>query len=149
LWYALRWGLIIVVGAPFALLGGLIWLVPYFVPRLVVRLVKPEYEAIATYKLVGAFFAFPIALALYVFLAWRFGGPFVALAIAIGAPLLGFAALGWYAAVKRFGEDVRLFIRVLFRRKTAARLADLRAQLVREFDGIDAEAIASGPAIAS
>ena len=149
LWYALRWGLLIVVGAPFAPLGALIWLIPYFVPRLVVRWVKPEYESIATYKLVGAFFAFPIALALYVFIAWRFGGPFAALATAVGAPLLGFAALGWYAALKRFGEDVRLFIRVLFRRKTAARLADLRAQLVGEFDAIDAEALASGSALAS
>ena len=72
-----------------------------------------------------------------------------ALATAIGGPLLGFAALGWYAAVQRFGEDVGLFVRVLFRRKTAARLGDLRAQLVREFDAIDAEAPASGPAIAS
>jgi hypothetical protein len=105
----------------------------------VVRFGKPEYESIATYKLAGAFFAFPITLAVYTYLAWRWAGPAAALATALLAPLLGFATIVWHAAWKRFGEDVRVFTRVLFRRKTAARLAEMRAHLAGEFDAIDAE----------
>jgi hypothetical protein len=82
---------------------------------------------------------FPLTLAIYAYLAWRWAGPAAALATALLAPLMGFAPLAWYAAWKRFGEDVRLFTRVLFRRETAARLAEMRAQLAAEFDAIDAE----------
>jgi 1-acyl-sn-glycerol-3-phosphate acyltransferase len=138
-WYALRWGTVLVLGAPLAAIGALLWLIPYFIPRVVVRFVKPEYESIATYKLAGGFCAFPLTLAVYTYLAWRWAGPAAALATALIAPLLGFATLAWYAAWKRFGEDMRLFSRVLFRRQTAGRLADVRAQLAREFDAIDAE----------
>jgi glycerol-3-phosphate O-acyltransferase / dihydroxyacetone phosphate acyltransferase len=137
--YALRWGCLLLLGAPLAVFGALLWLIPHFIPRVVVRFAKPEYESIATYKLAGAFFVFPLTLAIYAYLAWRWAGPAAALATALLAPLLGFATLAWYAAWKRFGEDVRLFTRVLFRRETAARLAEMRAQLAAEFDAIDAE----------
>ncbi len=137
--YALRWSVLLTLGAPFALAGALIWLIPYFVPRLVVRIVKPEHEAIATYKLIGGFFAFPLFLAVYTYVAWRLAGPAAALTTLLVAPLLGLVTLAWHSAWLRFGEDVRLFVRVLFRKKTAHRLADLRAQLAREFDAIDAD----------
>ena len=137
--YALRWGAVLVLGAPFAAFGALLWLIPYLLPRVVVRFAKPEYESVATYKLAGGFFAFPLTLAVYVYLAWHWAGAVAALATAVLAPLLGFIALGWSAAWKRFGEDVRLFTRVLFRREAAARLAEKRAELAREFDAIDGE----------
>jgi glycerol-3-phosphate O-acyltransferase / dihydroxyacetone phosphate acyltransferase len=138
-WYALRWGAVLLLGAPFAALGALIWLIPYLIPRVVVRFVKPEYESIATYKLAGGMFAFPITLAVYVYLAWHWAGAAAGVATALVAPLLGFITLGWYAAWKRFGEDVRLFTRTLFRRKTTARLAEMRGELAREFDAVDSE----------
>jgi hypothetical protein len=130
---------VLLLGAPFAALGALIWLIPYLIPRVVVRFVKPEYESIATYKLAGGMFAFPITLAVYVYLAWHWAGAAAGVATALVAPLLGFITLGWYAAWKRFGEDVRLFTRTLFRRKTTARLAEMRGELAREFDAVDSE----------
>ena len=138
-WYALRWSAVLVLGAPFAALGALLWLIPYLLPRLVVRFAQPEYESVATYKLAGGFFAFPLTLAVFVYLAWHWAGVVAALATAVLVPLLGFITLGWNAAWQRFGEDVRLFARVLLRRKAAARLAELRAELAREFDAIDGE----------
>ena len=145
--YTLRTTASLALAAPAAWLGTLLWLVPYFIPRLVVRFVQPEPESIATYKLAGGFFAFPLTLSAYVYAGWRLAGGRAAIATALLAPLLGFVALAWHEGWHRFGEDVRLFWRVLMRRKTADRLADLRAHLVREFDHIDqalAEPAAAG-----
>src|SRR5688572_9029255 len=63
--YGAREGFYLLVGAPAALLGTLLWGIPYPIPRLVAERVAPELEGLATYKLATAFFLYPAVLALY------------------------------------------------------------------------------------
>lgn len=137
--YGLREGFYLLVGAPAAILGNLLWFLPYLAPRLAVRLIRPEQESVATYKLATGFFAFPLLLAIYIYVAWRLGGPMAALLVGLGAPILGFIALAWRERWTRVREDVRLFLRAMTRPRTRERLAQYREQLVREFEAIEAE----------
>ncbi|MEX2281739.1 MAG: 1-acyl-sn-glycerol-3-phosphate acyltransferase [Gemmatimonadota bacterium] len=139
--YLLRESPFLLLGAPLALLGTALWYLPYVLPRLIVSRMKLDVEAIATYKLVSGFFIWPLFLLVYVYIAWRIGGFWAALATGVITPALGFLALAWRERWQRFREDARLFFRVLSRRQVAERLADDRATLAREFDEIDAAAM--------
>ena len=137
--YSLREGLYLLLGAPAAIVGNILWYLPYMAPRLVVGLIRLDPEAVATYKLATGFFAFPLFLVLYLYIAWRLAGPVAALATGIILPLLGFVALAWRERWSRVREDVRLFVRALTRPRTRERLAQYREQLAHEFDAIEAE----------
>src|SRR5690606_16535029 len=52
------------------------------------------------------------------------------------APVLGLAALAWRSRWSRVREDVRLFFRVMGRRRTRERMAERRRTLVAEFDDV-------------
>jgi glycerol-3-phosphate O-acyltransferase / dihydroxyacetone phosphate acyltransferase len=136
--YVLREAPVLLIAAPLALIGNVLWYLPYKLPGIIVSRMKLDFEAIATYKLASAFFIWPISLALYVFIAWRFLGLGAAIAAAMAIPILGFIALAWRERWQRVREDARLFFRVLSRKDQAERLADTRAQLTLEFDEIAA-----------
>ena len=134
--YLAREAPFLLLGAPLALLGSVLWYLPYVLPRFIVSRMKLEVEAVATYKLATGFFIWPLFVALYAYSAWRLGGVKAALATAVIAPALGFIALAWRERWDRFREDARLFFRVLSRRDVAQRLAEDRAALTSAFDGV-------------
>lgn len=138
--YATRELLLLALGLPFAAAGLAFWYLPYLAPRLVVRVVRPEHEAIATYKLGAALVALPLAYALGVAAAWLLAGGRGALAAAVLLPPLGFAALRWVEKARQALEDARLFVRAQARPRSRGRLAAWRAALVAEIDAIAAEA---------
>jgi glycerol-3-phosphate O-acyltransferase/dihydroxyacetone phosphate acyltransferase len=140
LWYSVRESFYLLVGAPAAALGTVLWYPAYLAPRVVVRMMRPEYESIATFKLATGFFIFPILLALYIYIAWKIGGPAIALLAAVVLPLLGFIALAWRERWARVREDSVLFTRAVTRPRTTERLAAYRTQLVRMFESVDLEA---------
>jgi 1-acyl-sn-glycerol-3-phosphate acyltransferase len=142
--YAVRETAFLTLAALPAALGTLLWYLPYQLPRLITRRMPIEFESIATFKLSIGFFVFPLALALYAFFAWKLAGPVAAAAIALILPLLGMVTLAWHERWGRVHEDVRLFLRVLSRRRAADRLALYRQSLTREFDAIRAEAQPAG-----
>jgi 1-acyl-sn-glycerol-3-phosphate acyltransferase len=137
--YSLREATFLLLGAVPALLGTVIWYIPYVLPRMVVSRLRLEYESIATWKLSIGFFVFPLALATFTFLAWKAAGGLAAAAVTIALPLLGFVALAWRERWDRVREDVRLFLRVLSRQRTSQRLALERQFLTDEFDAIQRE----------
>lgn len=134
--YVIREALLLMLGLPFALVGAIIWLPAYWAPRLTVRLVRPEFEAIATYKLSTSFVVVPLTLAAVAAAAWWAGGPWLALVVTLVAPLLGLIAIGWRERRRRVAEDVRVFFAVLGNRKSVDRMAAHRARLVGEFDRV-------------
>ncbi len=92
---ALR-GLWLMLLAPFALLGALLWLVPYRLPRLATSLAKGEIDVVSTYKLGIGMVAFPTWLALWSTLVlWRVPGWPAQLALLALAPISAWAALVW------------------------------------------------------
>lgn len=134
--YALRELFVLGLGLPLAALGALIWYPAYVAPRLAVARIRPDPEAVATYKIATGFIAMPLTVALAALAALWLGGARAALVTVIVVPALGFLALFWRERWSRVKEDVRLFVRVLRHPRQRDRLAQHRRRLVDEFDAI-------------
>ncbi|HET6617354.1 MAG TPA: hypothetical protein VFH69_06055, partial [Gemmatimonadota bacterium] len=133
--FIVREGSVLIVSLPVAAIGIVVWIIPYRIPRLIVRLAKPESQGVATFKLVGAIVAFCLWYVAALLMAGWWLGPAVALASAILLPVLGFAALYWTGRFDRDREEVLLFLRAL-RGGWQDRLAAYRYSLVKEFDRV-------------
>lgn len=139
--YVMREGPLLVLGVPLAAAGSVLWYPAYLAPRLAVRVIRPENETIATYKLATGFFAMPLWLLLCAFLAWRAFGVLAAVTLLAALPLLGFFALAWRERWARVRDDARLFLRVLRHPQRRDRLAAQRAAIAQEFDLVLAEMV--------
>lgn len=136
--FVAREGSLLVLGLPVAAVGIILWYIPYRVPRLIVRLARPESQAVATFKLVGAAVSFIVWYAgALLLLGWRFGAEATLVAAAL-LPIVGLVALDWTGRFERDREETRLFFRAL-RRGRRDRLAGYRRSLVAEFDRVLAD----------
>jgi glycerol-3-phosphate O-acyltransferase / dihydroxyacetone phosphate acyltransferase len=147
--YALVEGLALLLLAPLGLIGTLIWLPTWLAPQLTLRLVRPDYEAVATYKLATGFLMVPVTVLAGIGIGALLAGVTGVLAAAVLVPASGFAALAWHERWQRVSEDALLYLRVLLRRESRDRLARDRAALVSEFDSLmaaGADPGAAGPA---
>ncbi len=134
LWYIVTKGIVLGLTMPVALAGIVLWWIPYHLPRLAVGRMRPAYEAVSTIKLATVILAFPAFLAGYTAIAWWLGGTWWALGVGLGAAICGLVTWWWKLRWDDAREDVRLFLRVLGRRKSRDRLAAERRRLVAEFD---------------
>lgn len=136
----LRWivreGPVLLLGVSLAAAGAVIWYPAYLAPRIAIRFIRPEHEAIATYKLATGFFAMPLWWLLCAAVAWWAGGTAAGLIALLGVPALGFIALAWRERWARVRDDARLFARVLRHPRRRDRLAAQREALARAFDEI-------------
>jgi glycerol-3-phosphate O-acyltransferase/dihydroxyacetone phosphate acyltransferase len=121
---------------PPALIGTILWYPTYLAPNATLRFVRPEYEAIATYKFATGCVGVPVTIAIATIVGALIGGWQGALLAAVLAPLAGFAAIAWHARWQQVREDASLFFRVLFRTDHRDRLARDRAALAAEFDAL-------------
>jgi glycerol-3-phosphate O-acyltransferase / dihydroxyacetone phosphate acyltransferase len=138
--YIVSNGVLLLLLLPPALVGTVIWYPTYLAPNVTLRVARPEYEAIATYKLATGCATVPLTIAVATVAGALLGGWRGALAAALLAPLCGLAAIGWHDRWQQVREDARLFFRVLFRTDHRQRLARDRAALVAEFDALVADA---------
>jgi 1-acyl-sn-glycerol-3-phosphate acyltransferase len=127
------------LGLPLAAVGAVFWYLPYLVPRLVVRLIRPDIESVATYKLGVAMLSLPLAYALWVGIALRAGGLSLAIGVAAALPALGYVALHWSGRWEKVREDARLFLRLLRQPDRKRQLAAERERLVAAFDAVRAD----------
>ncbi|MEO6952901.1 MAG: 1-acyl-sn-glycerol-3-phosphate acyltransferase [Polyangia bacterium] len=118
--------------APLALVGAVLYQVPYRLPRLATRMAKGEVDVVSTYKLAIGLVAFPLWLALLIVLSSTLlTGPsrLAALALTLVTP---FCALAWSDVL----DDQRG--RRLLRTASTAGVRDLaRLRLLRR-RGLDA-----------
>jgi len=132
--YALMEAGMLLLKAPFAVVGLLAWLPAYLGSRPVVRKIGPAPEALSTFKLSASGLLAILTLGGWTFLAWWFGDWKWALAVGSILIPLGLVAIAWHERWLRVEEDVRLFLRVAFRRDKRDRLAHMRKELKQEFD---------------
>jgi hypothetical protein len=131
-----RDALLVAIGMPVAVVGIAAWYVPYVLPRLVVRLQRPAFEAISTVKLVTALAVFPIVYAVWIVLAARAWGWVGALVVAIVLPAAGFATAQWRRHWTEFRSELGFSLRAALRPNLAAALRARRAALADEIDRI-------------
>jgi hypothetical protein len=131
--YAVREGGSLLLGAPLALWGVIVHGLPYQVPRLVVRAVRPDGDMLATVKLAVAIVAFPVCWAVEAWALGRVAGGWAIAGFLVALVPSGFFALGWQERLRRFRGQVVGFLAFLFRpdlhRRFHARRRALRAEL--------------------
>jgi 1-acyl-sn-glycerol-3-phosphate acyltransferase len=128
--------LLVVLGLPVVAIAAVAWYVPYVVPRLVVRLQRPAFEAISTVKLLAALAVFPIAYAIWIALAARGWGVWGALVVALALPVAGIATAHWREHWSEFRAELSFRLRAALRPGLAAALHARRAALAAEMDRI-------------
>jgi glycerol-3-phosphate O-acyltransferase/dihydroxyacetone phosphate acyltransferase len=134
--YILANGMLLLALLPLALVGTVLWYPTYLAPHATLRLVRPEYEAIATYKFATGCVTVPITIALAAIVGALIAGWKGALLATVLAPLTGIAAIAWHRRWQQVREDTQLFFRVLFLTDRRERLARDRATLAAEFDAL-------------
>ena len=118
----------------FAAVGFMAWLPVYLGSKPIVKRIDPAHEALSTYKFSASAFLALFTLAGWTFLTWWVGGWSWALGIGIILVPLGLLAIAWHERWVRVEEDVRLFLRVAFRKDRRERVARMGKELVEEFD---------------
>lgn len=128
--------LLVLLSAPFLAIGVVAWYVPYALPRLVVRLQRPAYEALATVKLVSALVTFPLAYAAWIAVAAHWGGIGAALLAVFVLPLAGLVALYGREQAREFRTGLVFRVRTVIRPGLADFLRLQRRAIVQEIDRI-------------
>jgi 1-acyl-sn-glycerol-3-phosphate acyltransferase len=130
---------------PVAAVGTLLNYLPYRVPGLMARFVRRHGDLPATYKILGGLLLAPLVWALEAALAWRLGGPWAALAMAVVAPVTGWYALRFHERNDAFWREVGAWLVLRLFPGRAARLRRLREEIRREVESLGAGAAARPP----
>jgi len=134
--YGLREGLALLFGLPLALWGLVNHVVPYEATALVVRLLKPEPDVLATYKVLVGILVFPVCWGLEGWTAWRLGGgPLLALFLVSLLPT-AFFALSWTERLERLRRETRGLLAVLLDRDLRRHLLARRRAIMEEFQNL-------------
>ena len=132
--YAARQLAVLVAGLPLALWGLATHLPPYGLTWAAMRLLRPEADVEATYKLVAGVVLYPLAWIIEGWLLWRLGnGWLLGLFVVLLAPG-GFFALAWSERLRRLYREGRALLRLLVDRDLARHLGERRRGILAEMD---------------
>jgi glycerol-3-phosphate O-acyltransferase / dihydroxyacetone phosphate acyltransferase len=132
--YAAKQLFLLTLVLPVALVGMVVWAVPFLLTRYVAPRFRPKLDQVATYKVGMAVLAFPLWLALLELVTWLGWGVRPALAALVALPVTGLAAVAWADRQADVREDVRVFMRARRLSRGRDRLAEQRTRIVRELD---------------
>ncbi len=132
--YATRQLAILLGGLPLALWGLGSHAVPYWITWGAVKLLRPEPDVEATYKLVAGIVIFPLAWLAEGWLLWRWSGGWpLALFVVLLIPG-GFFALAWSERLRRLYRESRALLRLLVDRDLGRHLGERRRVILEEMD---------------
>jgi 1-acyl-sn-glycerol-3-phosphate acyltransferase len=146
--YAARQLAVLVAGLPLAVWGLATHLPPYWLTGIAMRLLRPEADVEATYKLAAGIVLYPTAWIVEAWIAGRVAGLW-ALALFVGLLVPGgFFALAWSERLRRLYREGRALLRLLVDRDLARHLAERRRGILAEMDAAVAlvpESALAGP----
>jgi glycerol-3-phosphate O-acyltransferase/dihydroxyacetone phosphate acyltransferase len=122
----------LVLGAPLALLGIALTILPYGILRLSLLLARPRSYRIALLKLLGGGVLFGAWFTLLVWTAWKLIGPGVALAVGLSLVPLGVFAHRYVIDLRLYRFGLRKNLRRLVYRRRFLRLELRHRWLIRE-----------------
>jgi glycerol-3-phosphate O-acyltransferase / dihydroxyacetone phosphate acyltransferase len=132
--YAVRQLAILLGGLPLALWGLGSHAVPYWLTWAAVKLLRPEPDVEATYKLVAGVLIYPLAWIAEGWLLWRWGGGWpLAFFVVLLIPG-GFFALAWSERLRRLYRESRALLRLLVDRDLGRHLGVRRRAILGEMD---------------
>lgn len=121
---------------PLALLGLVLFAVPYPLPALVARWTKQDLDVVSTVKLLVTVLLAPAWWALLVALAGAWGGVPAALGAALAVPPLAVLTRAWVEHGRDALRDVRVFLVLGSRARLKARLREEADALGAEVDAL-------------
>jgi 1-acyl-sn-glycerol-3-phosphate acyltransferase len=130
--YTVREGLALLLGFPLAVLGLALHAFPYQFTAWAIRLVDPEADAEATFKIAGGLLFFVACWAVEGWLVWRFWGFWAFALFLVALAPTGFFALGWADRLARVGREARHYLRFLADRNLARLLVERRRAIMAE-----------------
>jgi hypothetical protein len=130
--YAVREGLALLLGFPLAVVGMALHAFPYQINAWAIRLVDPDADAEATFKIAGGLLFFVACWAVEGWIVWRFWGLWAFLLFLLALAPTGFFALGWAERLARFGREARHYLRFLVDRDLAHLLVERRRAIMAE-----------------
>jgi len=116
-----------------AVAGAVMWAPVTWLPGLVLKRTRPDYEVTATHKILALLGGVVVAWALWVTLAFFMGGIVLAAVVLAAAPFCGYLALQWVELAREVREDAALFLRLQGRPDVRERFARMRAELAAAF----------------
>jgi 1-acyl-sn-glycerol-3-phosphate acyltransferase len=132
--YAVRQLAILVGGLPLALWGLASHAAPYWLTWVAAKLLRPEPDVEATYKLVAGVVMYPLAWIAEGWLLWRWGGGWpLALFVVLLIPG-AFFALAWSERLRRLYRESRALLRLLVDRDLGQHLGGRRRAILDEMD---------------
>jgi glycerol-3-phosphate O-acyltransferase / dihydroxyacetone phosphate acyltransferase len=132
--YAVRQLAILLGGLPLALWGLASHAVPYWLTWAAAKLLRPEPDVEATYKLVAGLVMYPLAWMVEGWLLGRWGGGWpLALFVVLLFPG-GFFALAWSERLRRLYRESRALLRLLVDRDLGRHLGGRRRAILHEMD---------------
>ena len=132
--YAMRQLAILLGGLPLALWGLATHAVPYWLTWAAAKLVRPEPDVEATYKLAAGVVIFPLAWIVEGWLVWRWGGGWLLVLFAVLVIPGGFFALAWGERLRRLYREGRALLRLLVDRDLGRHLGERRRAILDEMD---------------
>jgi glycerol-3-phosphate O-acyltransferase/dihydroxyacetone phosphate acyltransferase len=132
--YAGRQLAILLGGLPLALWGLAIHAVPYWLTWAAAKLLRPEPDVEATYKLATGIVMFPLAWIVEGWLLWRGGGGWLLTLFAVLLIPGGFFALAWGERLRRLYREGRALLRLLVDRDLGRHLGGRRRAILDEMD---------------
>lgn len=134
--YAAREGFSLLIGLPFAVVGGLLHAVPYKTTALAVRAAGPDADERATYSIAAAMVIFPLAWAAEAWLVRHvLGSAWLALFLAVLVPS-AFFALTWRERLQRVRREAHALLRLLGQGDLAERFVRRRRALLDEMEAL-------------
>jgi glycerol-3-phosphate O-acyltransferase / dihydroxyacetone phosphate acyltransferase len=132
--YAVRQLAILLGGLPLALWGLASHAVPYWLTWAAVKLLRPEPDVEATYKLVAGIVLYPLAWIAEGWLLARAGGGWLLALFAVLLIPSGFFALAWSERLRRLYREGRALLRLLVDRDLGRHLGERRRAILDEID---------------
>ena len=131
----------LLVHLPLAAIGTLLNYPLYRLVGAVVKRLNRQPDQIATYKMMGALFLFPLSWIVEGFLAAHYwgkhmgeGGTWIGLAVALLAPLTGYVALLFHDRRAIFWHEARAYLLLRTRRRLAEELKKRREAVLRQVE---------------
>ncbi len=121
----------ILVAAPVALLGTLLNVVPYLLVAAIASRVRHEPNQVATYKVYPSLLLYPGAWLAASLATGRWLGTLSGIALALVAPLAGYAALRFHERRESLWRETRAYLLLRSRRGPAAELRERRGAVER------------------
>jgi hypothetical protein len=143
-WGARRLPLVLPLATVVALLGFLLFFVPWRLTGRVAAQFRPEPDQGATHKLLAGIVLYGLWLALLAALAGVVLAPWAAVVVLVGAPVLGMAGILVRERWRGDWRDARRFLLLRTRRDLAAQLAERQRALAERLHALYESSLARG-----